>query len=253
MALVIWLFAGGGESELGEREGNIKGIVCFFEKHFPDFNFERITPVRNKRTPDRVKSNPAIDALGKTGEAFAKQIKTKLDDKIKYSCPPDAILIVDDLDCCCNLERKLLFNDTVNQAGNGVFKEVRRIIGFAAPELEAWIIADWDNTIAKHIDFRQSQRAMLGHRTMREWLRNNEIFFDTPETFSFYDECKHSCRDKLSELLIESSRQANQIVYSKAKHTPFLLFNYLNPDVVAGKCPVFRDFFTQLQNLNKNP
>ncbi len=102
--MVIWLFAGGGESELGEREGDIKGIVCFFEKHFSDFNFERITPVRNKRTPDRVKSNSAIDALGKTGEAFAKQIKAKLDDKIKYSYPPDAILIVDDLDCCCNAE-----------------------------------------------------------------------------------------------------------------------------------------------------
>ncbi len=52
---------------------------------------------------------------------------------------------MDDLDCCCNAERKLLFNDTVNQAGNGAFKEIRRIIGFAEPELEAWIIADWDN------------------------------------------------------------------------------------------------------------
>jgi hypothetical protein len=54
MALVIWLFAGGGEAELGEREGSIKGMVYFFEKHFPDFIFERITPVRSKRPPHRV-------------------------------------------------------------------------------------------------------------------------------------------------------------------------------------------------------
>jgi len=167
--LVIWLLAGGGESELGEREGDIKGIVCFFEKHFPDFIFHRVTPVRNKRTPDRVKSNAAVDALGKTGEAFAKQIKAKLDDKIKYGSPLcDAILIVDDLDCC-------------------------------------------------------------------------------------YDESKNSCHDKLSELLIESSRQKNQTVYSKVRHTPFLLYESLKPDVVAGKCPIFRDFFTQLQNLNQRP
>ncbi len=67
---------------------------------------------------------------------------------------------------------------------------------------------------------------------MREWLKNNEVFFDTPETFSFYDKCKRSCHDKLSEFLIESSRQENknQIVYSKARHTSFLLYESLKPD-----------------------
>jgi len=244
--LVIWLFAGGGESELGEREGEIRGIVHFFEKHFPEFSLHRITPVRNKRTPDRVKPNAANDALGKTGKDFAQQIKAKLDDKIKYQGLPDAILIMDDLDCSCDVERKTLFDNTVNQAGNGAFKEIRRIIGFAAPELEAWVIADWDNTIAKHIDFRKNDKAM------QHWLGDNGVSFASPETFSFYDKSKSSCHDKLSDLLIESSQQQiDQAVYSKAKHTPFLLYESLRPDVVAGKCPIFRDFFTQLQNLNQ--
>lgn len=241
------MLAGGGESELGEREGDIRGIVHFFEKYFPDFTFHRITPVRNKRTPDRVKPNAAIDALGKTGEAFVKQIKAKLDDKIKYQSLPDAILILDDLDCGCNVERKMLFDHTVDQAGNGAFKETRRIIGFAAPELEAWVIADWENTIAKHIDFRENDKAM------QHWLSHNGVSFDTPETFSFYDESKKSCHDKLSDLLIESSIQKNQTVYSKAQHTPRLLYDSLKPNVVARKCPIFRDFFTQLQNLSPKP
>lgn len=248
MALVIWLFAGGGETELGEREGSIRGIVHFFEKHFPNFTFQRITPVRNKRVPDRVKSNAAIDALGKTGEAFAKQIKAKLEDAVKYGNPLcDVILILDDLDCYCNGERKSLFDSTINQAGNGEFKEIRRIIGFAAPELEVWIIADWNNTVANYIDFRQNQRAM------QQWLKANDVSFDSPETFSFYDQSKNSCHEKLSDHLIESSRQENQIVYSKAKHTPFLLHQSLKPDVVAGKCPIFREFFTQLQSLSSKP
>ncbi|MFZ2404045.1 MAG: hypothetical protein WAW41_02835 [Methylobacter sp.] len=246
--MVIWLLAGGGESELGEREGDIRGIVHFFEKHFPDFTFHRITPVRNKRPPGRVKPNTINDVLGKTGKDFAKQIKAKLDDKIKYQSPPDAILILDDLDCSCNVERRKLFDDTVNQAGNGAFKEIRRIIGFAAPELEAWVIADWENTIARHIDFRQN------HKAMQYWLNYKAVSFDRPGTFSFYDESKKSCRDKLSALLIESSQQQiNQTVYSKAKHTPFLLHDSLKPDVVARKCPIFRDFFTQLQNLSQRP
>jgi hypothetical protein len=246
--LVIWLFAGGGEAELGEREGSIKGIVHFFERYFPDFTFERITPVRNKRPPHRVNPNAAVNALGKTGADFAKQIKAKLDDKIKYGNPLcDAILILDDLDCCCNVKRKTLFENIINQAGNGAFNDVKRIIGFAAPELESWVIADWDNTIATHIDFRQNQQAM------QNWLVNNNVSFNTPETFSFYDESKNSCHEKLSELLIESSRQTNQTPYSKAKHTPFLLYESLRPAVVAEKCPIFRDFFMQLQNLKQSP
>lgn len=246
--MVIWLFAGGGESELGERDGDIKGIVHFFEKHFSDFTFQRITPARNKRTPTRVKSNAATDALGKTGESFAKQIKAKLEDAIKYRNPLcDVILILDDLDCYCNIERKALFDNTINQAGSGEFKNVHRIIGFAAPELEAWIIADWNNTVANHIDFRQNQRVM------QEWLIANDVSFDSPEIFSFYDQSKNSCHEKLSDHLIESSRQKNQTVYLKAKHTPFLLHQSLKPDVVAGKCPVFREFFTQLQSLNPKP
>ncbi|MFI3154773.1 MAG: DUF4276 family protein [Methylococcaceae bacterium] len=246
--MVIWLLAGGGESELGEREGDIKGIVCFFEKHFLDFTFKRITPIRPKRTPSGVKTNSAIDALGKTGEDFAKQIKAKLEEKIKRGESCDAILIMDDLDCSCNVGRKTLFDHTVDQAGNGAFKGTRRIIGFAAPELEAWVIADWENTIAKHIDFRGN------HKAMQHWLSNNGVSFDTPETFSFYNESKKSCHAKLSDLLIESSRQKNQTVYSKAQHTPqLLLAPDLNPDVVAGKCPLFKDFFTQLQNLNQSP
>jgi hypothetical protein len=112
--------------------------------------------------------------------------------------------------------------------------------------LESWIIADWSNTIAKHIDFRQNQQAM------QYWLIANKVSFDTPETFSFYDKTKNSCHDKLSELLIESSQQhINQIVYSKAKHTPFLLYDSLNPDILKRKCPIFRDFFIQLQDLSK--
>ena len=116
--MVIWLLAGGGESELGSREADIKGIIYFFEKHFPNFIFQRITPVRNKRPPPNVKLNP-INALGKTGVAFAEQIKSKLEDTIKHRNPLcDVILIIDDLDCCSQIDRKILFDNAINQAAN---------------------------------------------------------------------------------------------------------------------------------------
>jgi hypothetical protein len=247
LGLIVWLFAGGGEAELGRREANIEGIDKFFAKYFPDLTFVKITPVRNKRPPHRVNPNASVDALGKTGESFAKQIKSKLEDAIKYQNPLcDVILILDDLDCNCNINRTRLFNNAINQAGNETFKDIKRIICFASPELEAWIIADWENTIAKHIDFKQNQQAM------QSWLIENNLSFDYPEDFSSYDATKKACHEKLSELLIESSRQKNQAVYSKSQHTPILLHSYLNPDVVVKKCPLFRDFFTQLQKLNQN-
>lgn len=245
MALVIWLFAGGGEAELGSREGSVQGIVNFFEKHFPHLTFIRITPVRNKRPPHRVTANAAINALGKTGDSFIKQITAKLEDAIKYRNPLcDVILILDDLDCACDKNRIKLIDNAINQACKGEFQNITRIIGFAAPELESWIIADWDNTIAAHIDFRENQSAM------RTWLVENNLSFENPESFSSPNQKGDACKEKLSELLIESSRQNNQTVYSKSQHTPFLLHNALNPNVVAKKCPLFRDFFTQLQGYN---
>jgi len=53
----------------------------------------------------------------------------------------------------------------LGQTGESLAKQ----IGFAAPELEAWIIADWDNTIAKLRDFRQS------HLAMQWWLSTQNI------------------------------------------------------------------------------
>jgi hypothetical protein len=243
VALVIWLLAGGGESELGEREGSIRGLVAFFECHFPAVEFKRITPVRNKRTPDRVKANQAQDALGKTGATFADQIKSKLDDAVSYRNPLcDALLIVDDLDCACHSHRTGLFTQAVQQAASGAFANIPCLIGFAAPELEAWIMADWGNTLAKHIDFRQCHSAMLAG------LKAQGVNFDDLEGFSAYNEGTGACHEKLSNLLIGSSLEHNPVVYKKSQHSPQLLLD-INPEIAAKKCPLFRRFFSQLQAL----
>jgi len=70
----------------------------------------------------------------------------------------DLILVLDDLDCHGVGERERLFSQTLDEVEAA--QDIKRLIGFAAPELEAWIIANWDNTIAKVIDFRQCHLAM---------------------------------------------------------------------------------------------
>ena len=48
--------------------------------------------------------------------------------------------------------------------------DIEKFVGFAAPEIEAWIIADWNNSIAKHSDFRGR------HKRMRWWLSTEKKF-----------------------------------------------------------------------------
>jgi hypothetical protein len=134
----------------------------------------------------------------------------------------DVILVIDDLDCRSEThtrERLLSAIDSVHGAG-----AIAGFVGFAAPELESWILADWDNSVAKHQDFRGR------HNRMRHWLSTNKnILFDAPESYGVYNSDKDSCNEKLSDAIIESTMLHTDDKfhprYSKALHTPTLLLS----------------------------
>jgi hypothetical protein len=89
MALVIWLFAGGGEAE-------IRGLVPFLRKHFNKCSFDRKTPVIRKPGP-----KPGIQppGYGRTGKSLVTEIKERLEMALSKGERCDQILIIDDLDC----------------------------------------------------------------------------------------------------------------------------------------------------------
>ncbi len=228
--MVVWVFAGGGESE-------IKGLILFFRKSFSDCQFERKTPINNKKAPNPKK------ALGKTGKSLADQISWQLNNSLRDNEKCDLILVIDDLDCRDVEQQNQLFLKAINIVKEA--SEIKQIIAFAAPELESWIVADWQNTFAKHIDFRGF------HQGMRHWLSTKNFPFDAPESFSEYDSDKDSCKEKLSELIIEAVSEKAQKRYSKASHTPFLL-QQVNPENVVEKCPLFRELYLTFNNLFKS-
>lgn len=232
MALVVWVFAGGGESE-------IRGLIPFLNKHFDNCRFERKTPVRQKPGPrPTVAKNP--HALGKTGNSLAKQISYQLEIALRNE-QSDAILILDDLDCCDAANREQLLMNAVDVVAGST--NIPRIIAFAAPELEAWLIADWENTVARDVDFRSN------HRLMQYWLSQKSVPFSSPESFGVFDPTKNACGEKLSDLIIESSLQhSDGAIYSKKIHTPRLLQN-LDPSIVSGKCPKFNSFFASVRRI----
>ncbi len=229
--MVVWLFAGGGQTE-------VRGLVPFLEKHFA-YTFERKSPIRNK---PGIKPSPGGPrrGYGHTGQSLARQLKQILANALKYeTC--DLILVIDDLDCRDAKEQTRHFLTAIGEISGT--DDIEKLVGFAAPEMEAWLIADWDNTIARDVDFRHN------HDRLRHWLSTEkQVPFDAPETFSTYDPARDSCQEKLSDALIEAARQYNDVSYSKGIHTPRLL-QEVNPEVVRSKCPLFQQLYTFLSTL----
>lgn len=230
----VWVFAGGGETE-------VKGLIPYFlQPHFSSCHFDRKTPIRRKPGPKLNKKY----AYGKTGLSLASEIKMRLPEALKYESPCDLILVFDDLDCHAPSERKNLFINTINAISSA--QHLKRLVAFAAPEVEAWLIADWDNTIAKHSDFRVCQH------NMRHWLqRDKKVPFDAPESYSQLNQTGNGCENKLSEIIVESTVQNDyecKSRYTKSNHTPLLLKD-LNIGIVKQKCPLFADWYNMLEQI----
>jgi hypothetical protein len=235
MAVVIWVFAGGGEAE-------VRGLIPFLERNFPGCIFERKTPVRQKPGP---KPN-RVNSYGKTGQSLIEQIQRQLPIALKFEpnrC--DLILVFDDLDCRNPIEQKEKILSAILTISES--KNINTFVGFAAPELEAWIIADWTNSVARHPAFKAR------HQRMRQWLSTEKnIPFDNPESFSEYDSTRDSCQEKLSQALVDSSVldefDITSTRFSKGLHTPEML-GYINPDTVQQRCPLFRELYNYLRTF----
>jgi hypothetical protein len=238
MAVVVWVFAGGGESE-------VRGLIPFLERNFPGCRFERKTPVRQKPGS---KPNKAT-SYGRTGQSLIDQISEQLPIALQYepnTC--DLILVFDDLDCRSPENQKEKILEAISKVPES--GEIEKFVGFAAPELESWIIADWSNSIGQHPDFRSR------HQRMCWWLSTQRnVPFENPESFSEYDLDKDCCQEKLSEALIESSIlddfDSSFSRFSKGLHTPSLLLD-IRPDEVQQRCPLFRELYNYLNSFCQN-
>ncbi|GBC59723.1 hypothetical protein DENIS_0664 [Desulfonema ishimotonii] len=235
--MVVWVFSGGGEAEL-------EGLTHFLGKNFPDCRFVRMTPVRPKKGP---KVGKKINALGKSGKSLRSQIRYRIRVTPLFDyC--DLILVLDDLDCRNATDETSCFSAIFVNDPKTVHS--RFFIAFAAPELEAWLIADWNNTFAADSDFRSF------HERLRYTLSTRyHIPFNNPENFSQYDPATNACEQKLSDEIknaVAESSPANNLGarYSKGIHTPRMLQRAIAENI-AEKCPLFRDMYDCLNGLSR--
>ena len=236
--MVVWVFAGGGETE-------VAGLIKFLQKLFPNYIFTRYTPFDS--TKKGAKPNRK-STFGVTGKSLIQSIQQYLplaflNEKHK----PNLILVIDDLDCGDLNHQREQFLDCITNIDKT--ENIERYIAFAAPEIESWIIADWDHTLAKAEKFKAK------HQRMRHWLSTQKkVPFDQPESFGEYDPNKKSCKEKLSNLLIEASSQEIEDQgkeYKKSEDSPELLLR-IEKEILVQKCPIFGDFHHFMQRLNTN-
>ena len=236
--MVVWVFAGGGETE-------VAGLIKFLQKLFPNYLFTRYTPFDS--TKKGAKPNRK-STFGVTGKSLIQSIQQYLPVAfLNEKHKPNLILVIDDLDCGDLNHQRQQFLDCITNIDKT--ENIERYIAFAAPEIESWIIADWDHTLAKAEKFKAK------HQRMRHWLSTQKkVPFDQPESFGEYDHNKKSCKEKLSNLLIEASSQEIEDQgkeYKKSEDSPELLLR-IEKEILVQKCPIFRDFYYFMQRLNTN-
>lgn len=231
--MVVWVFAGGGESE-------VRGLIPFLQRNYAQHQFERKSPVRLKPGP-----KPTVQpGYGLTGKGLVAQLARILRAALAADDRCELILVIDDLDCHQPADRRAKLHEAIDRVAEA--RNIERVIGFAAPEVEVWLIADWEQTVAQDADFRGC------HTAMRRWMSTaKQVRFSTPEIFSEYDPNKDACAEKLSDILIKATQDhCTRSTYSKAIHTPRLL-ERLSAQVVSAKCPLFRSIHNRLNEENE--
>lgn len=283
--MVIWLFAGGGPPEYS---GLVKLLQKSFpdyqfERQLPQLAQKPIGkpqrfPQQNSPTP-KIRSTTGRDLIKAISERLSYLLtRNSLEERLTKNTLCDAILVIDDLDCrrwensvCNNInspgfhQLRHSYHQQIYQSLSSAREQLdegikhrledvgfkpKIIIGFASPEIEAWIIADWGN--CQHRDFPQHQWIR-----MRKWLRDEaEVDFRNPEPYGGFNAETGVCHMKLSEKIVEASTQAQwpqQLEplcrYNKARHSSELL-EILSSQRVQRKCPIFRAMYQSLQSLS---
>lgn len=222
--MVVWVFAGGGKAEL-------KGLIIFLQKNFPQHTFERKTPINDTKPGPR----PGIQSLGRTGKSLVQQIRYFLPISLKDGIC-DKILVLDDLDCHLIERYRQKFVDAALEILNG--RNVSVLTVFASPEIEAWLIADWENSFGKEFKSHQVEIRRKLSQKYKKSRPDNMGNIEHPESFSYFDSGRDTCTEKLSRVVVTVVEEIDGN-YSKDEHSGRMLQN-INAARVCEKCPSAR-------------
>jgi hypothetical protein len=239
----------------------LNGIEPFLRRINPDVEWVRCFPATRKmpyprpqRSDDPKKEHIPVPAhSGSTGEELIRQL-LECWPYWKNQC--DAWLLIDDLDCRFCSEggvSKEAWLRRLEQRLQAAQLPSMPILLLASPEIEAWMIADFEEGFQWHL--KNIGYAGLAF-PFQEWLKNR--LAGTLEAYG----CPHQdqgCCHKISEEIqgwffsqtniLPSRPQPDRLEYSKRFDGPKLLAR-LRPEKVAEHCPLyFKPAYQELKDL----
>lgn len=235
----IGYFCTAGHTEAG-------GMQVFLARIEPlRATWERCFPAVVKPGPKLGRAVPKARA-GLTGHDLVQEMLGRLAKYHRSGMPGalDLVVFIDDADC--------RFADEVTQLQPWLLDRGREVSAavqndripfvalFASPEVEAWLLADWEEGIG-----REHKRLSTGEKSLRAHVE--ELLGGPLDTVEAYGgglvngSCRHKLSERLQSLLIRLGAG-----YSKSIDGTALL-RRIRPDKVADVCQVY--FRPQWQKL----
>ncbi len=265
MVIRVGYFCTSGHTEAG-------GMHQFLQQLRPDIEWHRCFPAFDKPGPKLRKHT--ICQTGTTGQTLIDLMLERLEKFYRgHDCFFDLVLLIDDADCRL-LDPEQRLATRISALTKEVQEKTRNanlqfIALLASPEIESWLLADWDEGFGK-------QYQPIAHE-LRALLQSEQYLSPAPWTDienygGPYRSESHCCTNKLSEVLIggalaelamrataKTSHSNNgdydpsAYQYSKKVHGPAML-RRVRADKIALVCTqYFRKSYQALLNLQPVP
>lgn len=251
----------GGWTECGYMTG-------FLGKINDKYNYVQRFPEKN--IGKKGKSKKIMKINGTTGQLLIKKVYEDLESHKEDFSDVHAILIEDDLDDRYFVQGECVRNYIeIDSRSDEIRRNIRNLLGrnipvfflYALPEIEAWFLADWNNT------FGAEYRDKLGiinsyfSITFRNFVMKNILTdrYQMPniENYGFFDGAYRKISDELIDAFKRYSYQAdsvknnalynkiinqhisdNMLRYSKSEEGRNMLYR-LSPEKVAQGCSLY--------------
>ncbi|MCB9765039.1 MAG: DUF4276 family protein [Alphaproteobacteria bacterium] len=228
----------------------VGGIQALLQKINPRVRWQRCFPAVLKPgpKPGRLALPLGDQDMGATGESLIRRMEQRLRDHYRGAAL-DALLLIDDADCrfCGDDPPK-----SQAEAIEALTRRARTALGrddipvfalFASPEVEAWLLADWDRSFgADHPHLSHTLRHHLAQRLTPHWPATEG--YGCPELRG------GGCTTKLSEVLQDV--MADPATYAWAKLDPAkdgrryskkvdgaLMLQRVRPERISEHCSLF--------------
>ena len=238
-------------------------MKTFMRKINPNAEYIQLLPIRERKSKEQILNRHSgtinKNQSGMTGDKLIKWIldfvKKKQFREEKYN----AVLIEDDKDkrylkllddgtACLDKDNWIIDRTKLKEQIHNLYPDMKVIIFYAAPEIEAWFLADWNHSFGNvYLQQLTKPQNDLFSTKFRIQINKNVLknYGSTIELYGYFDGNYKKLSEEIQRELeqrdfFEGTRYQGikPVTYSKRIQGALMLEN-LEPDIVLTKCNIF--------------